>query len=116
VTDASVVAFDTKSRKRVAAARPPRRYPARIARELALAHALQRRLDAGVFADYADMARAPGFTRARSRSASARSARPAPVARLGRAAAGVGAADEGRPAASVTAEGTVPTFGAPSPR
>lgn len=32
---------------------------------LALAHALQRRVDAGEFADYADMARALGFTRAR---------------------------------------------------
>jgi hypothetical protein len=65
MTDTSVVAFDTRSRKRAAAARPPRRYPARIARQLALAHALQRRVDAGEFADYADMARALGFSRAR---------------------------------------------------
>lgn len=60
-----VVAFATRSRKRAAAARAERRYPARIARQLALAHALQRRVDAGEFADYADMARALGFTRAR---------------------------------------------------
>jgi hypothetical protein len=68
VTDTNVVAFAPKSRKRAAAAaaaRPPRLYPARVARQLALAHALQRRVDAGEFADYADMARALGFTRAR---------------------------------------------------
>jgi hypothetical protein len=47
------------------AAVAPRRYPARIARQLALAHALQRRVDAGKFADHAAMARALGFTRAR---------------------------------------------------
>jgi hypothetical protein len=40
-------------------------YPARVARQLALAHALQGRLAAGDFADRADMARALGFTRAR---------------------------------------------------
>lgn len=61
----AVVAFGTKSRKRAAAARAVRRHPARIARQLALAHALQRRVDDGEFADYADMARALGFTRAR---------------------------------------------------
>lgn len=60
-----LVAFGTKSRKRAAAANAKRRYPARIARQLALAHALQRRVEAGEFADYADMARALGFTRAR---------------------------------------------------
>jgi hypothetical protein len=60
-----LVAFGTKSRKRAAAARAERRFPARIARQLALAYALQRRVDAGEFADYADMARALGFTRAR---------------------------------------------------
>jgi len=42
-----------------------RRYPARIARQLALAHALQKRVNSGEFADYADMSRALGFTRAR---------------------------------------------------
>src|SRR5262245_25532910 len=39
--------------------------PARVARQLALAHSLQRRLDAGEFGDQAEMARALGFTRAR---------------------------------------------------
>lgn len=64
--DGGLVKFDTKARKR--AARKPRgerRYPARIARQLALAHNLQRRVDIGEFADYADMARSLGFTRAR---------------------------------------------------
>lgn len=60
-----MVAFGTKSRKRAAAARAERRYPARVARQLALAHALQRRVTSGEFADYADMARSLGFTRAR---------------------------------------------------
>jgi len=60
-----MVAFGTKSRKRAAAARAERRYPARVARQLALAHALQRRVASGEFADYADMARSLGFTRAR---------------------------------------------------
>jgi hypothetical protein len=64
------VAFEPKVRTRArraaeAAAQPPRRYPARVARQLALAHALQRRVDVGEFADYATMARALGFTRAR---------------------------------------------------
>jgi hypothetical protein len=63
--DNAVVAFGTNSRTRAAAARAVRRYPARVARQLALAHALQRRVDDGEFADYADMARALGFTRAR---------------------------------------------------
>ena len=44
---------------------PTRRYPARVARQLALAHALRRRLERGEFADFADMARQLGFTRAR---------------------------------------------------
>lgn len=44
---------------------PTRLYPARIARQLALAHALRRRLERGEFADFADMARQLGFTRAR---------------------------------------------------
>ncbi len=65
-----VVAFEPKIRARArraaeTAARPPRRYPARVARQLALAHALQRRVDSGEFDDYATMARALGFTRAR---------------------------------------------------
>lgn len=64
--DSGLVAFAPRARKR-AATRPrgERRYPARIARQLALAHALQRRVDAGEFRDYADMARALGFSRAR---------------------------------------------------
>lgn len=62
--ESGVITFGTKARKR-AAARTPRRHPARIARQVALAHALQRRVDDGEFADYADMARALGFTRAR---------------------------------------------------
>ena len=63
------VAFEPKSRARARAraeaAVAVRRYPARIARQLAVAHALQRRVDTGEFADYATMARALGFTRAR---------------------------------------------------
>lgn len=55
----------TRGRSWHKAAAAKRRYPARIARQLALAHALQRRVDAGEFADYADLARGLGFTRAR---------------------------------------------------
>src|SRR5262245_38864070 len=43
----------------------PKLQPARVARQLALAHALQGRLDSGEFWDHADMARSLGFTRAR---------------------------------------------------
>ena len=43
----------------------PRRYPARVARQLAMAHALKRRIDDGEFPDQATMARGLGFTRAR---------------------------------------------------
>ena len=63
--DSGLVAFATKSRKRTARARADRRYPARVARQLALAHALQRRVDDGEFADYANMVGALGFSRAR---------------------------------------------------
>lgn len=60
------VAFEPRRAQAKRVAREaPQRYPARIARTLALAHDLQRRLDAGEFADFADMARALGFTRAR---------------------------------------------------
>lgn len=64
------VPFEPKIRSRArrlaeAPAAPLRRYPARIARQLALAHALQRQIDKGEFADYASMARALGFTGAR---------------------------------------------------
>ena len=63
------VAFEPNVRARArraaqAAAKPPRCYPARIACQLALAHALQGRVDPSEFADYATMARALGFTRA----------------------------------------------------
>ena len=43
----------------------PRRYPARIARQVSLAFSLRRRLERGEFDDFATMARALGFTRAR---------------------------------------------------
>ncbi len=60
------VAFAPNSRQRAASrASGARRYPAHVARQLALAHALQRRVDSGEFADHATMARALGFTRAR---------------------------------------------------
>lgn len=55
----------TRGRSWQNSAAAKRRYPARIARQLALAHALQRRVDAGEFADYADLARGLRFTRAR---------------------------------------------------
>ena len=55
----------TRGRSWHKAAAAKRRYPARVARQLALAHALQRRVDRGEFADYADLARGLGFTRAR---------------------------------------------------
>lgn len=61
-----LVGFEPNSRQRAAArASAARRYPAHVARQLALAHALQRRVDTGEFADYAAMARELGFTRAR---------------------------------------------------
>jgi len=63
------VAFESKScaraRARAETTLAVRHYPARIARQLALAHALQRRMEQGEFRDYADMSRALGFTRAR---------------------------------------------------
>jgi hypothetical protein len=60
------VPFDF-SRRRQSKPKPeePRSYPARVARQLALAHELQRRLERGEFADHADLARELGFTRAR---------------------------------------------------
>lgn len=61
-----LVGFKPNSRQRAAArASTARRYPAHVARQIALAHALQRRVDSGEFADYAAMARDLGFTRAR---------------------------------------------------
>jgi hypothetical protein len=64
------IAFEARSgvaRRRAAAAivKPTTRYPARVARQLALAHALQKRVISGEFRDYATMARALGLTRAR---------------------------------------------------
>ena len=61
-----LIAFepDTRAAARERAARP-KLQPARVARTLALAHALQRRVDCGEFEDYADMARAFGFSRTR---------------------------------------------------
>jgi len=64
------ISFEPRARARErrvaeAAAKPTRRYPARVARQLALAHALQHRVDAGEFADHATMSRALGLTRAR---------------------------------------------------
>lgn len=60
-----VIAFKagrTWKQQRKAEKSAVRRYRARVARQLALAHALRRRLDAG---EFADMARQLGFTRAR---------------------------------------------------
>ena len=41
------------------------RQPARVARQLALAHALQQRIDSGEFRNQAELARALGFSRER---------------------------------------------------
>lgn len=73
---AVTIAFEPKSKvarrrtpaakaKKAAASKSPRLYPARVARQLALAHALRKRLASGEFRDYADMARCLGLTRAR---------------------------------------------------
>ena len=59
------IAFDLSRQVKPKEAQPKPRYPARIARLLALAHALDARLQAGEFKDYAEMARALGLTRAR---------------------------------------------------
>jgi hypothetical protein len=58
------VAFGKRSQKQAAVDDTSLR-PASMARQLALAHALQRQVDAGEFTNYADLARALGFTRAR---------------------------------------------------
>lgn len=55
-----------RQHKQAAKRSPARRYPARIARQLALAQSLRRRLERGEFADFADMARQLGLTRARA--------------------------------------------------
>ena len=61
------VAFRVNRRAKPMPAEPPgpRRYPARIARQLAPAHALERRVRSGELADYAILTWAVGFTRAR---------------------------------------------------
>ena|SRR5207245_1627417 len=59
-----VVAFDRR-RRRSAPPGPPLLYPARVARQVALAHALRARMAAGEFESPAHMARALGFSRAR---------------------------------------------------
>jgi hypothetical protein len=58
------VEFSTQSES-PASPRTPVRRPARIAQMLALAHQLERSIDAGVYADRADAARSLGLTRAR---------------------------------------------------
>jgi len=65
VTEIAVKIEPKRLRRTRRQAAAERRYPARVARQLALAHALQRRVDDGEFPDYATMARALGFTRAR---------------------------------------------------
>lgn len=65
MTEIAVKIEPTRLRRTRRQAAAERRYPARVARQLALAHALQRRVDDGEFPDYATMARALGFTRAR---------------------------------------------------
>ncbi len=59
-----VVLFDL-ARHATAPAGPPPLYPARVARQLALAHALQARIASGEFEDQAQIARALGLSRAR---------------------------------------------------
>ncbi len=60
-----VVPFDLPRRRPIAPAGPPTLYPARVARQVALAHMLQARITAGEFETPAQMARALGLTRAR---------------------------------------------------
>src|SRR5258708_22780518 len=59
-----VVLFDL-NRRATAPAGPPPLYPARVARQLALAHALQARIASGEFEDQAQIARALGLSPAR---------------------------------------------------
>ena len=59
-----VIPFDL-SRRRAAPPLPPPLYPARVARQVALAHALQTRITSGEFGNQAQMAEALGLTRAR---------------------------------------------------
>jgi hypothetical protein len=64
------VPFTPQSRRRARHAAKPteapkRSYPARIARQLALAHSLQGRIDSGEFRNQATLARALGLSRER---------------------------------------------------
>jgi len=63
-----VVAFEPVSRARALQRQrhaASNLYPARIARQLALAHVLQARIESGEFANQAALARALGFSRER---------------------------------------------------
>jgi len=60
-----VVAFDLSRRRPIAPVGPPPLFPARVARQVALAHLLQARITSGEFETQAQMARALGLTRAR---------------------------------------------------
>jgi hypothetical protein len=63
-----VVLFEPKSRTRALQRQRPTAsicYPARVARQLALAHALQRRLESGEFENQAALAHGLGFCRER---------------------------------------------------
>lgn len=60
-----VVAFDGRRRGVALPAAPAPVYPARVARQLALAHALQRRVASGEFKDLAAAAYGLDFSRAR---------------------------------------------------
>ncbi len=60
-----VVAFHRSRRRPIAPVGPPQLFPARVARQVALAHALQARIASGEFETQAQMARALGLTRAR---------------------------------------------------
>lgn len=59
------VGFEPNSQRAATRATAARRYPAYVARQIALAHVLQRRVDRGEFADHVAMARDLGFTYAR---------------------------------------------------
>jgi ParB-like chromosome segregation protein Spo0J len=60
-----VVAFHRSRRRPIAPVGPPQLFPARVARQVALAHALQARIASDEFETQAQMARALGLTRAR---------------------------------------------------
>ena len=64
------IAFAPRQRRRRArverrARQLAQREPARVAKRLALAHRIAREVEAGVYRDYADVARRHGLTRAR---------------------------------------------------